>query len=43
MQAIELQASLYERIPLSRATKSVLDRNSERIGELEGGFAVIPA
>lgn len=81
MQLTELQTSLYERIPLSRATgvtvlqaeptgvilgaplapdvnhsgivfggsaaavavRTVLDCEGERVGELEGEFAVIPA
>lgn len=43
MQAKKLKTSPYERIPLSRAVRSVFDCQGERAGELEGGFAAIPA
>jgi len=43
MQATKLKTSPYERIQLSRAVRSVLDGQGARAGELDGGFAVIPA
>jgi hypothetical protein len=52
MQPTKLQTSLYERVRPSPATdferqsvavRSVLDCNGERVGELEGEFAVVPA
>jgi len=43
MQAMKLETSPYERIPFSRTVRSVLDCQGERAGELDGGFAVIPA
>jgi len=43
MQATKLKTSPYERIPLSRAVRSVLDCQGERAGELGGGLAVIAA